>query len=284
MWVADWWKLFCAAIEMGGQAEVARELGYSRSTVSQVAGCKYTGDLEKFGRRVIEVYGTEEDKRMVIPEGYVKNKLGHLVRVEDVSALDRLRDDLARDMIREAAGLAEMMAGTKQRWLADLQALLQTAAEQYGATNMEGKNGDFAIMSFDGRIKVERVHRKLMAVDTTKATIAKELVDRVVDQMSHELSGDARRAVRAAFRRDDKGNYSATGLLSIVRRIKLPDNADWQRAVAAIHDAVSTEFGEPYVRFYELDKDGKTWRQVSLDMATVVVEMGAEVAGTGTDG
>ncbi|MDH5298694.1 MAG: DUF3164 family protein [Desulfobulbaceae bacterium] len=265
-----WRWLFESAVAATGQAEVARALGYSPATVSQVAGNKYPGDLKAFGRKVIEVYGTKEDKMNVVPEGYMKNRLGHLVREADVPPIDLLRDNLAVAMVVEAEDLAALMASRKRRWLENMQALLQTAAEQYGVTNLEGKNGDFAIYSFSGAVKIERVHRKLMVVNETAAAIAKEMVDRVVDKLSDNLPANARRMVRAAFRRDEKGNYSATGLVALTRRVKL-DDPEWQQAVAAINDAVATEYGEPYVRFYVLDRDGKTYRQIPLDLSTVMV-------------
>lgn len=266
----DWINLLRKAVQAeGSQAAVAGRLGYSPATVSRVMSGSYTGDTDKIAARVIEEYG--EGQMQQIPEGYIADRQGCLWWKDNVSAIDLLKDDLARAMIGEAEELAESMSAMKRRWLANMQALLQTAAEQYGVTNLEGQTGDFGIASFDGRVKVERVHRKLMVVDTAKAAIAKELVDRVVDRLSHNLPGDVRRAVRAAFRRDEKGNYSATGLTSLMRRIKLPENEEWQQAVAAIADAVGTEYCEPYVRFYVRDKDGKTYRQIQLDLSTVAV-------------
>ncbi len=42
-----------------GQAQVARELGYSASAISQVLNDKYQGSLVRLLERVAEVYGSE---------------------------------------------------------------------------------------------------------------------------------------------------------------------------------------------------------------------------------
>jgi len=47
------------AIAEKGQAQVARELGYSAAAICQVAGGTYKGDAGRILRRAAEVYGTE---------------------------------------------------------------------------------------------------------------------------------------------------------------------------------------------------------------------------------
>jgi hypothetical protein len=63
-----WLALLREHIARTSGARVARELGYSPALVSQVAACKYGGDLERVARRVIEVYGGQHVECPVLGE------------------------------------------------------------------------------------------------------------------------------------------------------------------------------------------------------------------------
>lgn len=51
--------LLLRAVNEKGQAQVARELGYSASALNQVLKGSYKGELNNLLRRVAEVYGAE---------------------------------------------------------------------------------------------------------------------------------------------------------------------------------------------------------------------------------
>ncbi len=55
----DRMKLLREKITERGQAQVARELGYSASAINQVLHDKYQGSLDNLLERVAEVYGSE---------------------------------------------------------------------------------------------------------------------------------------------------------------------------------------------------------------------------------
>ena len=56
---SDLMRLLAQHVHEKGQAQVARELGYSSSTISQVMNGKYPGNLDNLLERVKEVYGAE---------------------------------------------------------------------------------------------------------------------------------------------------------------------------------------------------------------------------------
>lgn len=51
--------LLTSAIREKGQAQVARELGYSPAAICQVAGGTYKGDIGRILRKAAEAYGEE---------------------------------------------------------------------------------------------------------------------------------------------------------------------------------------------------------------------------------
>jgi len=52
-----WRQILQQHVGEKGQAQVARELGYSAPAVSQILSDKYNGSLENFKARVMAVYG-----------------------------------------------------------------------------------------------------------------------------------------------------------------------------------------------------------------------------------
>ena len=210
-------------------------------------------------------YGTKEQDMEQMPEGYMKNSRGHLVLNGDVPLLDRQRDQVVHEMLGQAMSLSGVMAESKRRWLETIQAHVQLAAEQYDV-KVGGESGAVTLTSFDGSIKVERQYSRMLVVNE-RVAVAKELVERYAASVSSELDGDTKRLIRAVFRVDEKGNFSATSLLSLARRIK-SESPEWQAAVAAINDAVTSEYGEPYVRFYVRDDQGN-YQQIPLDFSGV---------------
>ena len=261
----EWKQLLMQAIEKCGQAEVARRIGVDESTISLVARDKYPASTSKVAAKVLSAFGAPGQVQPPVPEGYKRDHRGRLVPASDISALDHERDDLVAEMLGQAQELAATIRQYKQAWLSTIQAHVQLAAEQY-RVQIGGDSGNVSLHAYDGSIRVERLHSRRLVVNE-RVVVAKELVSRHVESLSGDLVEETKRLVRAAFRCDDQGNFSASSLLSLARRVK--SNApSWQAAVAAINDAVTTEYGDPYVRVSVREEDG-SFRQIPLDITAV---------------
>jgi len=55
--MAEWRGLLAAAVRAASRAQVARDLGVSRTAVSLLASGKYPGSTERMAARVMEKYG-----------------------------------------------------------------------------------------------------------------------------------------------------------------------------------------------------------------------------------
>lgn len=55
----SWEEILREQVKRKGQATVARELGYTPSTVSQIVNGKYQADTARVGERVMAIYGHE---------------------------------------------------------------------------------------------------------------------------------------------------------------------------------------------------------------------------------
>lgn len=259
-----WLTLLVEAVQAeGSQAAVARKIGYSPATVSGLLKGTYGSSTEAVAQKIMEVYGMETQKK--IPEGCVENAKGDFVLKTKLTALEIQRDELTREMLAKAKALAATMAREKQTWLEAIAAHIQLAAEQY-QTKIEGKIGNVSLTSYDGSIRIERQFSRTL-VANERVAVAKELVERYITRRTSEMSEEDRNFMRAAFRVDDKGNFSATALLSMARKVK-STAPEWQAALAAINDSITTEYGEAYVRVYERDGNGN-YQQIPMDLSSV---------------
>lgn len=246
------------------QAAVARKIGYSPATVSGVLKGTYGSNTDKVAQKVMEVYGNMDTQKK-IPEGYIENAKGDLVLITKLTPLELQRNDLTMEILEQAKALAATMAQKKQAWLDTIAAHIQLAADDY-KVKVEGKTGNVTLTSYDGSVRIERQYSRTLVVNE-RAAVAKELVERYITGRTATLNEDDKRFVRAAFRVDDKGNFSATALLSMARKVK-STAPEWQAALTAINDSVTTEYGEAYVRVYERDEYGN-YQQIPMDMSSV---------------
>lgn len=200
-----------------------------------------------------------------LPAGYRPDTHGRLVPVERIRPIDLARDELVTELVAEARELSLRLQRFKARAFADVAAFVELSAERYGA-RIGGSKGNVALLSFDGRYKVQRAIQDSLVFDEGLLA-AKALIDECV----HEWTADARSEVRAlvndAFLADRSGQLSTARILRL-RRLDIRDGK-WLRAMAALHDALRVQCSKSYLRVYERVGDSHAYRPIVLDLAGV---------------
>ena len=113
-----------------------------------------------------------------IPPGYWKNARGDLVPESRVTDIDKLRDQVVRDMClmakERSAGLRDFKLNTMQ----EVAALVTTSLEQYGVKS-GGTKGNVTLVSYDGKFKLVRQMQDRITFGE-QLMAAKELIDECV--------------------------------------------------------------------------------------------------------
>ncbi|AMV00296.1 DUF3164 family protein [Xanthomonas citri] len=200
----------------------------------------------------------------LIPEGYKEDRNGRLVPEAQIKAIDLARDGLVRDLVDQALLLREQLRKFKRGAFDDIAAFVQLSAEQYGA-RIGGDKGNVTLFSFDGRYKVIRAIQETLQLDE-RLQAAKALIDECLNEWTEGSRSELRVLVNNAFRVDQDGTIK-TGQVLGLRRLNIQDER-WQRAMAAIGDAVMIVGSKTYVRLYERDSRGE-YLPISLDVAGV---------------
>lgn len=204
-------------------------------------------------------------QQAVIPDGFRANAKGHLIPEELIKPIDLARDQLVADIVTGALVLNRQMAEFKLHAFADIAALVQLSAEQYGVS-MGGNKGNVQLVSFDGRYKVVRAIAENITFDE-RLQAAKKLIDECLNEWSDRSPSELRVIVQDAFDVDKAGNIS-TGKILTLRRYQIEDER-WKRAMTAIGDAIQVIGTKPYIRIYERDDVTGDYNRLSLDLAGV---------------
>lgn len=205
------------------------------------------------------------ETKSTIPAGYWKDARGVLTPESLVKPVDKERDALVRAIVERAIPLSQVLRDFKQDTFADIQALVDLSAEQYGAT-IGGKKGNVTLYTYDGRYKVQRAMQDRIAFDE-RIQAAKELIDACVGEWTKDARPELLAIIDRAFSTDKEGEINPGRVLQL-RRHDITDPR-WLRAMDALAEAVQVVSSKSYIRIYERVGDSDQYRPIALDIAGV---------------
>lgn len=198
-------------------------------------------------------------------EDFRRNARGHLVPLEQIKDIDRLRDDLVQDIIDQVKDLQHYMSQVKAAIATEVEAFLELSAAEYGTT-YGGKRGNVTLSSFDGQYQVKRAIADHIAFDE-RLQVAKELIDQCIHEWTASSSSEVQALVEHAFQTDREGKISTARVLGL-RSLNIQDEK-WQQAMQAIMDSIQITGSKSYLRFYERQGEDGPYRQIPLDVAAL---------------
>lgn len=202
---------------------------------------------------------------MNIPNEYMKNSVGHLVPIESVADIDKLRDQTVKGIVQKAETLQQKMREFKSLAMSDIQTFIEISAEKYGA-EIGGKKGNVTLSTYSGDYKLVRQVSEYITFDE-RLQVAKELIDECIIEWSTGARSEIRALVQDAFQTNKQGHIN-TGRVLGLRRLEISDEK-WQRAMQAIADSIQVSGSKEYVRLYKRLGQGDQYEAVSLDIATL---------------
>ena len=206
------------------------------------------------------------EQKEVIPEGYMKNSRGGLDLISQVKEIDKLRDQMVREIVekslKESARLQEMKKG----FFETITAFVQLSAEKYGS-KCGGKKGNMSFMSYDGEYKVLVAVNENVVFDE-RLQIAKDLIDQCISDWSQGSRDEIKALVQDAFYVGKSGNLNKNRILGL-RRLDIKDER-WKQAMVAISDSIQVSDSKQYIRIYRRNKnDNDKYDLVNLDISAL---------------
>ena len=200
-----------------------------------------------------------------IPAGYWRDAKGCLHPESLIKPIDKERDRLVNELVAKAREVSKALADFKVQVFGDIAAFIDLSAEQYG-TQMGGKKGNLTLYSFDGKYRIQRAIQDRIAFDE-RLQASKELIDQCLHDWTEGARPEVQAIVNQAFATDKEGQIN-TGRVLALRRLDIKDER-WQRAMAAIGEAVQVVGSKSYIRVYERIGETDQYQPVALDIAGV---------------
>jgi hypothetical protein len=200
-----------------------------------------------------------------VPAGYWQDAQGNLIPEGKIKAIDKLRDQLVRELCNQARQQSETLARFKLLCMTEVADFVALSLDQYGVKT-GGTKGNITLTSFDGRFKLVRQMQDHI-VFGEQLMAAKELIDQCVHEWAAGANDNIRALVSHAFQADKEGKINTARVLGL-RRLEIQDGK-WRQAMQAIADSMQTASTKPYIRFYQRDEQSGEYLPISLDVAAV---------------
>ena len=200
-----------------------------------------------------------------IPQGYMRNAMGHLVPEDQVRDQDKLRDQVTRELADAAKALSLALKDFKKKSLGDVADLISIAGERYGV-QMGGKKGNVTIATYDGQYKVQRSYADRLTF-TEEMKVAKVLVYDCIRAWSKGADTHLMAIVDRVFSPNRNGQIKTSDVLDLLR-LEIDDD-NWKAAMKAVKDSIMVSGSAVYIRVYERIGDSDNYKAIPLDLAAV---------------
>lgn len=200
-----------------------------------------------------------------IPEGFMMNRKGDLVRVENIKEQDLLRDQLVNDLAPAAVDLHKALKAFKVAALQDIDDLVAICGERYGV-KLGGTKGNVTLRTYDGKYKIERTFRETTGF-TEELEAAKALFERYAERLAEGVDPNVQVIIKHAFRLNRKGQISTTEVVKLMNYDV--DDPDWSTAVKALRDAMTVIGSCVYISVFERIEDTDQYRRLPLDISAL---------------
>lgn len=204
-------------------------------------------------------------QQQCIPEGYRKDAQQRLIHESQIKDIDRLRDELVLDLVRQARVASTALGRFKDNAFGQIDSFVELSKAEY-QTKYGGKKGNVSLLSFDGRYKIQRAIQESISFDE-RLQAARDLIDECLQDWTAGARPEVLTLVNDAFRADTNGEIRTARVLAL-RRLEITDER-WQRAMQAIGDACQVVGSKSYIRVYERVGETDQYKPISLDIAGV---------------
>lgn len=196
-------------------------------------------------------------------ENYMEDGFGRLVPKENVKEIDKLRDDLVREISDRAKQLQADMIKFKQDVYSQVSAFLELSAKEYGRS-YGGKKGNVKLSSFDHSRMIQVQISEDLTFDE-RLDIAKDLIDQCLDRWTIEGKKEIRAIVEEDFAVNRKGRFNVGRILGLRRHAF--DDPDWKQAMELISDSLQVTGSKSYFRAYERTGEENRQTCITLDFS-----------------
>lgn len=200
-----------------------------------------------------------------IPEGYVMNASGDLIKEDNLTPLQREEDALVKKLWPRAEALHNEMAAFKTDAMNTVAEVLARCVKQHGIKRFERIKGNVSFVTVDGMYKVERaISDKIEANSSIEA--ARQLFEQYAQVLEQQSGEDAKEFIRDYFRLN-KDQYVTSRLVDLCN--KNFNHPLYKKARGALQQALFVTGTKAYLRFYKRNKADDSWVAMPLQFSAI---------------
>jgi len=206
------------------------------------------------------------DSTNSVPAGYWLNGQGNLIPDAKVKPIDKLQDELVRNLAARAMAMSAALEEFKRDSMAEVLAFMALSQAEYGVTRGRNK-GNVTLSTYDMTLQVTRSMQDKMSFGPSLAA-AKELIDEWAREQSATTDNDNIKVIiNHTFQTDREGKISVADVLAL-KTYEIKDEK-WLRAMKAIDDSIKTVGTTPYIRFHKRNEVTLKYEPIVLNLAAL---------------
>lgn len=196
---------------------------------------------------------TRNDAVVTTADGKVmwKDANGSFVPVDNIPEIDKLRDEMVRQLVAKAEQLSQEMRKLKEEVSSTIDDYMELSMSQYGVRY--SRKGNVFFKTYDGTKKIDVRISEFIEFDE-QITAAKVLIDKCLNRWSEGANANLAIIIKDAFKVDKKGRLDTARILQL--QTYQIDDPDWKEAMEAIRMAIKPKRSKRYIRFYKSNGDG----------------------------
>lgn len=197
---------------------------------------------------------------------YMTDAQGRLVHKDQVSEIDKSRDELVRHIVLNALSVQKYLIEFKENSMSQIDSFVDLSAMEYDV-QIGGRKGNITLYSYDGRYKIQVAIAEYLVFDE-RLQVAKKMIDDCLTHWTEGSRSEVKTIIQDAFSVNQEGKINTRRILAL-RRLDITDPL-WRRAMDAISDSLQVAGSKQYLRIYERVEGARdAWKHISLDMASI---------------
>lgn len=202
-----------------------------------------------------------------IPDGYTMRANGDLVKLDNLTALEREEDALVKALMPEAQRLHRELAEFKYKVMHWVEETISRCIKEHGIKRFEKIKGNVAFTTVDGNYRVERaISDKIEANSSIEA--ARQLFEQYALVLEKQSGEDAKEFIHSSFRLN-KDQYVTSRLVSLLN--KNLNHPLYKQAKTALQEALFVSSSKAYVRFYIRNPKDDSWTAMPLQFSSIAM-------------
>lgn len=200
-----------------------------------------------------------------VPDGYVMDGKGRLVRVRDMKPQQALEDQMVRKVLGFAVELANQIRRFRNHVFADAEAFQALLLSEYDVQKRGARGkGNVTFTSFDGLLRFQIAIGERITFGP-ELQVAREAFRACIADWTDGARDELRALVDQAFEADREGNVSRDAVFRLLR-LEFDDRR-WKSGQDAIRDSIRVIGSKAYPRFYVRESQDAEWRSIPIDLA-----------------